>query len=678
MAHGWRTVRVFISSTFLDMQAERDHLVRFVFPRLRETLARRRIHLVDIDLRWGVTAEQSALDLCLDEIDRCRPRFICMLGGRYGWVPPDRTESITASEVVYGALDPSKSTDFRFFYFRDAAATAAIPDADAGDYREAPDSDAAAALEQLKQRVRAAGVSVVEYACAWDAASRRVVGLERFGAAVHDDLLASVDEEFGPADDQPSDEFADERAAMEAFVETRVERYVVGSRGPLFERLRAHTEGRGDGGWLLLVGEPGTGKSALMGRFWRDVIEASGSPGPRGPLVLAHFAGATAASVSARQVLRRFCHELGAANGVDEALPDETDKLRDLLVTRLKAAGERGLVLLIVDAVNQIEGGGTGATNWLPHPLPPGVRGIASLLSGTALDALRERRPPLVEVALEPVSAADATAIIDGFLDRYRKALDASQREALLAKRDAGRPLYLVTALEELRTLGTYDEISARIREMPGDVEALFDWVLARLEGDQGFRDGDHRAIGADLVRSYCSLLAAGRVGMTETELAELAAPGGDGQPADVLGNVAALQRLLRPYLMRRGPLVDFFHGQLRAAVEARYLRDAAAWKAIHGEAADYFSRKADPAGDRTWTSGHERALSELPFHLTEAGRWDRLQETLTDLGFLEAKCTHVAAVRTGSGADARTIYYGVYELQEDYRRALERMPAAT
>jgi telomerase protein component 1 len=51
---GWRTVRVFISSTFRDMQAERDHLVRFVFPRLREQLLPRRIHLVDIDLRWGV------------------------------------------------------------------------------------------------------------------------------------------------------------------------------------------------------------------------------------------------------------------------------------------------------------------------------------------------------------------------------------------------------------------------------------------------------------------------------------------------------------------------------------------------------------------------------------------------------------------------------------------------
>ena len=78
----WTTVRVFVSSTFRDMSAERDHLVRFVFPRLREALLPRRIHLVDVDLRWGVANDQDAFELCMDEIDRCRPRFICLLGGR--------------------------------------------------------------------------------------------------------------------------------------------------------------------------------------------------------------------------------------------------------------------------------------------------------------------------------------------------------------------------------------------------------------------------------------------------------------------------------------------------------------------------------------------------------------------------------------------------------------------
>ena len=83
---------MFVSSTFRDMQAERDYLVRFVFPRLRETLRLRRLHLIDVDLRWGVTSDQDAFDLGMDEIDRCRPRFIGLLGGRYGWVPPPRAK----------------------------------------------------------------------------------------------------------------------------------------------------------------------------------------------------------------------------------------------------------------------------------------------------------------------------------------------------------------------------------------------------------------------------------------------------------------------------------------------------------------------------------------------------------------------------------------------------------
>ena len=33
---GWRTVRVFISSTFRDMHGERDSLTRHVFPQLEQ------------------------------------------------------------------------------------------------------------------------------------------------------------------------------------------------------------------------------------------------------------------------------------------------------------------------------------------------------------------------------------------------------------------------------------------------------------------------------------------------------------------------------------------------------------------------------------------------------------------------------------------------------------------
>src|SRR5688572_13295214 len=86
------TIRVFISSTFRDMHAERDYLSRIVFPELRSRCQRLGADFVGLDLRWGVTQEEAeregALGICLSEIERCRPFFVCLLGDRFGWVPP--------------------------------------------------------------------------------------------------------------------------------------------------------------------------------------------------------------------------------------------------------------------------------------------------------------------------------------------------------------------------------------------------------------------------------------------------------------------------------------------------------------------------------------------------------------------------------------------------------------
>jgi len=49
----WRTFSIFISSTFADMQAERDHLKNIVFPKVEEELQQRQIKLEIVDLRWG-------------------------------------------------------------------------------------------------------------------------------------------------------------------------------------------------------------------------------------------------------------------------------------------------------------------------------------------------------------------------------------------------------------------------------------------------------------------------------------------------------------------------------------------------------------------------------------------------------------------------------------------------
>ena len=91
-----RTFRIFVSSTFSDLKAERNALQQKVFPRLRDLAMSHGCRFQAIDLRWGVSDEaaldQQTMKVCLGEIERCqktspRPNFIVLLGDRYGWRP---------------------------------------------------------------------------------------------------------------------------------------------------------------------------------------------------------------------------------------------------------------------------------------------------------------------------------------------------------------------------------------------------------------------------------------------------------------------------------------------------------------------------------------------------------------------------------------------------------------
>ncbi len=70
MARRSRTFRIFVSSTFSDLKAERNALQERVFPELRKLCMQHGARFQAIDLRWGVS-----------EIPRCqqvtpRPNFI--------------------------------------------------------------------------------------------------------------------------------------------------------------------------------------------------------------------------------------------------------------------------------------------------------------------------------------------------------------------------------------------------------------------------------------------------------------------------------------------------------------------------------------------------------------------------------------------------------------------------
>ena len=70
-----------------------------------------KLHLVDIDLRWGVkdedTQNRNVVGVCLRLIDEARPFFLCFLGQRRGWVPGQ--EDISPSTMAQNAFPDLKN-----------------------------------------------------------------------------------------------------------------------------------------------------------------------------------------------------------------------------------------------------------------------------------------------------------------------------------------------------------------------------------------------------------------------------------------------------------------------------------------------------------------------------------------------------------------------------------------
>lgn len=168
-----KPIRIFLSSTFRDMHSERDYLVKYVFPELGERCAKRGLHLVPIDLRWGVTEEEAekgnALEICLDEIENCRPYFIGILGERYGWVPYnyecpnipkfdwlkdfETGHSITALEIYQGVLKNKDMKTRAFFYFRNPEFIKDVPSAKLPDI-QSENEKSSDKLYHLKQNIK--------------------------------------------------------------------------------------------------------------------------------------------------------------------------------------------------------------------------------------------------------------------------------------------------------------------------------------------------------------------------------------------------------------------------------------------------------------------------------------------------------------------------------------------
>jgi hypothetical protein len=715
-------VRLFVSSTFRDMHAERDHLVTTVFPELRERLSRLGLDFYDVDLRWGVPEtgvdgeRANSWEYCKRWITRVEPFFICLLGERYGHEPDpaeitdadDRAAyagmSVTEMEVRHAVLS-GRLHRRSYFYMR---STPVPPDTPEPLYAEYVTEGPRDRLDALQAEIRESGRPVRDYECRWTGSG--FAELEAFGRAVLEDLWSGVlrDPRYVPreawqavrgldpghdplyvdesqpipagvwtlliqhAKPPPPDPLTVEAEGMAAFMAPRL-RWFTGRERELRELTRFVVAdlAAGDSSLRVVSGLPGQGKSALLAKL------ADKLAGTR-HLVVPHFVGATERSANVRDLLERLVGELDRARipkaGAGKPGPD-IQSLSKHLATRLGDYDAKRRVVLLVDAVDQLVSGHD--LTWLPRRLGPGVRVVLSTVEGPPpalhsvrarlASALAERHPRPGRISLSGLDEQDVRKITVDYLEEYCKELEPPQITQISEMPQARNPLYLRVMLDELRTLGGND-MQEIVRTVVADLPVnrpttldLFDWRLERLE-----------VFGKDLVRRWCTYLALGRSGMSSKELSDLVA-------AD-LGTPAAAQALLiergiRAYLQRRGGQLDFFHGQLREAVQRRYPATAQALRDAHWAISRQFRNRADPFGREEWNGHDERALGELPYHLIESGRREELLGTLTDFRFLEHKVSEVAATeRRDSRGHTPVSYAGVFALNDDFDLAVESL----
>jgi WD40 repeat protein len=705
-----RTFRVFLSSTFEDLIQERSALQREVFPTLAKQCDSHGARFQAIDLRWGVREEaaldQRTMDICLREIERCqrsgiKPNFIVLLGERYGWLPlPSRIEGREFNKVLSCIKEPENQALLRHWYRQDlnavppqhvlsartneytdatlwrnledrlhrllseAARTAGLASTDLIKYEASATHQEILAglgqasadrghacvffrrseisgddrLPQLKRllRDRIPAQNTTEFEKGDTSTLCREASI-RLGELITKELQHFDDQLVHESEIQIHDGFGQERARIfkgRTAVLDNISEYI-------------HSE---DSRPLILHGEPGSGKSAVMARASEDCKSFR--------TVIRRFIGASAASVNGHSLLTGIVQQIAGGE-----TPADFQQLEQMFADRLKRAVNKPPLVVFIDALDQFgEGDPALRMTWLPRELPAHVKLIVST-TGT-----RDSIPFGRHTQLESMTENEAQQALTEWLQESGRTLQPSQRSKVIAHfLRCGLPLYLKLAAEESKQWPSYaSEHECALGE---DVTGIVDTLLDRLSSNTNH--------GELLVSRSLGYLATSRYGLTEDEILEILTNDDplwsafDRQKRHELNErrlpAAVWARLyldLEPYLTERmspgGVVISFYHRVIAQFVTTRFL--AGEEKRLRHEALAQHYSDVPFWLDADKTLPNARKATELLYQLQGAQRWTDAVRLLMDYRFISAKCA------SGLASD----------LDIDYSSILQKAPASS
>ncbi len=579
-----KDISVFVSSTFVDMQSERDLLRERILPELEEHVKKYGVNINFIDLRWGIDTSDVSEEVstnkivktCVDEIIGSKPYFISLIGERYGWIPELKYienalyalglsdasgfENISITEFEIRVAEYLGKSDLRSLYFLREPLDYGTDEASRRKF-VSDDADDRARIAALKKHIRDAFPDrAFDYTAEWSEKDGRVVGLDGFCTKTIDELKKLIDKDLAHTK-KPDNRIEEFESFQKSYIASRnaVFRGRVKEMADICRRLDSR------GKTYIITGESGNGKSALIAKLTEKLTE-------RGGFVYPFFTGVHKNATDIHAALRCFIH--AATGEYTEFGFDETVKAFYLAV---KDLDKRSTHYFLIDAINQMDGDtDLESFAWLkPRLLPDNVKFIISTTPEFYLYKKLINACDCV-IRLGGLAACDVAAVSDAYFKKNRKEAQKRIVDAISAKNarfKGGSPLFLKFMLNRAINLSGAD--FARIDDLkktyaPADAIALHieetinDTPLDLAGCYETLIDGMRAQFPDNFVDAAIALLAYTRYGMSERAFESVAKRLGIGFDS---ADFSYLVKLLREFLFSRNFVYDFNHGRVKQIV---------------------------------------------------------------------------------------------------------------
>jgi len=580
-------VKIFVSSTFKDMHAERDMLQLDVFPEIEEFARDFGEELTLIDLRWGIDThsmedDQSAhkiLSVCLDEIDNSKPYLIVFLGERYGWIPDKKLienavkqkapefsylaeleKSVTALEIEYGALAEKGLIDHCLFYFRKPIPVEKL----SPEYRSlycSEGEEAKRKLEALKSKIIKSGGHIKFYSVEWDEEKSCVTGLAELKELILTDLKELTKKDFGEKKPLPWQKKALKEAEFFFFKEM-LKRFA--ARSQLGEDITREIFS-GSSNLIVLKGKYGFGKSTLMAKLAADAQE-------RNAHVLPIVCGLSKNTSNYLDVFRQIAYFL--ENLLDLPPKDEKSFKPDrseLPVAKwieyladLFAACSQKLAEPIVVFVDDAD--------TLPYyhdfqffikrllaRLPQNVVFVLACADDFATSAKLNNKIKYNVYELDVLDPKEKELVLAKLESLYHKELPLEVKNKLLSKKESPYPLYLSMMYHRLLMFDS-DDFKEIVRLGDG-IEGQTEYMLRLIEeapDDIGgvaamLMEEAANRINKELCQEVLRLIAVTRRGLRQNDLVNIYKKRNEEYKAEFsLVDFYRLKKYMRPYFFER------------------------------------------------------------------------------------------------------------------------------